>query len=61
MVEAGGVGRISLIDNTQLIENPALTKRSILKKRGSDTRNTHTEFNRFFFAYRTFNGPMNHL
>lgn len=42
----GGVGRLRLVENTELIENARRSIRSPLRKRGSDTHYTH----RFFRA-----------
>ena len=50
MVEAGGVGTISCIDNTQLIDFWRLTIRNKLTNHGFHTRNTHTEFHCLLFA-----------
>ena len=44
MVEAGGVGIFSAIENTQLIENTALTKRSNRSKRAELERNWNIAF-----------------
>jgi hypothetical protein len=44
MVEAGGVGIFTRIENTQVIENPALTKRRNLPIRAELERNWNTHF-----------------
>jgi hypothetical protein len=53
MVEAGGVGITARVVNRQLIENPALTKRSNRSKRAELERNWNTLFLRLTYSQST--------